>query len=202
MKNRPFLFILCSLALVSCQSKEEKAAELIKEEMFKTLYDFSSYEPIETVVDSAFTSIYRDPLVLGYARLMSDYLEVANGYIAKTEDAQAALDEWNNNYSRAGLSKYKMAMEEFNLNLDKAQENMNRYLEMQKRTQIRAENFEKTFLGWQAKHKFRYKTKEGRFDLPTYLYLFDSDLTKITDQENIDDEERIKLKTIIDEALK
>ena len=37
--------------LVGCQSREEKAAELIKQEMFKTLYDFESYEPIETKID-------------------------------------------------------------------------------------------------------------------------------------------------------
>ena len=50
-----FLFVF--LLLCSCQSREEKVAELIKQEMFKTLYDFESYEPIETKIDSAFTSI-------------------------------------------------------------------------------------------------------------------------------------------------
>lgn len=40
--------------LSGCKSKEEKALEIIKNEMFKTLYDFESYQPIETKVDSAF----------------------------------------------------------------------------------------------------------------------------------------------------
>ncbi len=200
MKNTPILFILLLLALVSCQSKEEKADKLIKEEMYKTLYDFSSYEPIETIVDSAFTSIYQDTLILGYARLMDDYLEKASEYIEKTEASQSALEIGGGRYS--GLSNYKKAMEEFNLNLDMAEENMNSYLEIQKLTKERAENFQRFFCGWQAKHKFRYKTKEGRFDLSNRLYVFDPDLKKITYQENTDDQEQIKLKEIIDEALK
>lgn len=40
--------------LSGCKSKEEKALEIIKNEMFKTLYDFESYQPIETKIDSAF----------------------------------------------------------------------------------------------------------------------------------------------------
>lgn len=55
------------LVMTGCKSREEKAAELIKQEMFKTLYDFESYEPIEIKIDSAFTSIYTDTLALMYA---------------------------------------------------------------------------------------------------------------------------------------
>lgn len=202
MKNAHLILILFMLALVSCQSKEEKANKLIKDEMYKTLYDFSSYEPIETVVDSAFTSIYRDTLILAYARLMNEYLEMTNEFIEKSEDLQSDLEIRGGSNSRQGLSNYKKAIEELNSNLDTAQVYMNRFIEIKKRTKERAENFQKYFCGWQAKHKFRYKTKGGSFDLPNYLYLFDSDLKKITYQENTADEELKKLKEIIDEALK
>jgi hypothetical protein len=47
--------------LFSCSpSREEKAAEIAKSEMIKILYNAGSYEPIETQIDSAFTSIYTD----------------------------------------------------------------------------------------------------------------------------------------------
>jgi PBP1b-binding outer membrane lipoprotein LpoB len=36
--------------LTGCKSKEEKALEAIKDEMFKTLYDFESYQPVETKI--------------------------------------------------------------------------------------------------------------------------------------------------------
>lgn len=45
---------LSVLAFASCMSKEEKAAQLINTEMSKTLYDFDSYEPIETKVTEAY----------------------------------------------------------------------------------------------------------------------------------------------------
>jgi hypothetical protein len=73
---------------------------------------------------------------------------------------------------------------------------------LQKLTKEKAENFESTFCGWQAKHKFRCKTKGGSFDLPNYLYLFDTDLKKITYQENMEDEDLKNLRELIDEALK
>ena len=36
----------------SCKSREDKVAETIKSEMFKNLYDFESYQPIETKIDT------------------------------------------------------------------------------------------------------------------------------------------------------
>ena len=33
------------------EDKLDKANKLIKEEMFKTLYDFQAYEPIESIID-------------------------------------------------------------------------------------------------------------------------------------------------------
>ena len=44
-------------------SKEEKAAQLINTEMSKTLYDFDSYEPIETKVTEAYQTclLYTSP---------------------------------------------------------------------------------------------------------------------------------------------
>ena len=74
MKKILFLMAI-TIMLVGCQSREEKAAELIKQEMFKTLYDFESYEPIETKIDSAFTSIYSDTLALLYANKVKDMFD-------------------------------------------------------------------------------------------------------------------------------
>lgn len=54
MKNVIIMALTAIFILSGCKSKEEKALEIIKNEMFKTLYDFESYQPIETKVDSAF----------------------------------------------------------------------------------------------------------------------------------------------------
>ena len=203
MKNFQLLFLVFFiLALVSCQSKEEKAAKLIKEKMYKTLYDFSSYEPIETTIDSAFTSIYRDSTILAYAYLINETLNKAEEYIDNAKDALFLLETWAESYSDYGISQCNKANETRILNLDKAQECMNYIKSLEKLTKEKVENFETKFCGWQAKHKFRCKTKGGSFDLPNYLYLFDVDFKKITYHENMDDEDLKLLREIIKETLK
>lgn len=47
MKQFIFAFSICVFILSSCQSKKDKAKELIKDDIYKTLHDFSSYEPVE-----------------------------------------------------------------------------------------------------------------------------------------------------------
>ena len=63
MKTLLFIVASATILLSGCKSKEEKANELIKDDMFKVLYDFASYEPIETNIDSAFTSVYTDSII-------------------------------------------------------------------------------------------------------------------------------------------
>ena len=54
------IFLLISITFFSCQSKEEKAIKLIQNELSKTLYDYESYSPIETIVTEAKQNIYND----------------------------------------------------------------------------------------------------------------------------------------------
>ena len=54
------LLLALPLAFTSCKSNEDKANELVKNELSKTLYDFESYEPIETKVSEAYETAYND----------------------------------------------------------------------------------------------------------------------------------------------
>ena len=88
---RKILFLMIfALIMAGCKSREEKVAEVIKQEMFKTLYDFESYEPIETKIDSAFTSIYTDTLALLYANEVSEMFNELDD--AKMEYENANVD--------------------------------------------------------------------------------------------------------------
>ena len=54
------IFLILSIVpfLFGCvQTREQRGAEIAKSEMMKRLYDADSYEPIETQIDSAYTSI-------------------------------------------------------------------------------------------------------------------------------------------------
>ena len=201
MKNILLSFCLFLLIFVSCKSKEEKAAELIKGELYKTLYDFASYEPIETVVDSAFTSIYRDSTILAYGYLTRGLLDKGNEYIEKAREAQSTMQIWGDNYSSYSISKYDKAKQEFDSNLAIAKEYISKMDVINNSIRIRAKGFKKTFCGWQAKHKFRCKTKGGNFDLPNYVFFIDPKFKKIYYSEDTADENLIKVKSLLDEVL-
>ena len=47
MNRKILAFGIIALLIVACKSKEEKANELIKAELHKTLYDFASYRSEE-----------------------------------------------------------------------------------------------------------------------------------------------------------
>ena len=49
MKTLLFIVVSATMLLSGCKSKEEKANELIKDDMFKVLYDFASYEPLKPI---------------------------------------------------------------------------------------------------------------------------------------------------------
>ncbi len=82
MKAKVLPIILIAVIFTACQSKEEKLNKLIKDDLFKTLYDFESYEPIETIIDSAFTSIYRDSTIL-YSAANKAYDKIGANWFIK-----------------------------------------------------------------------------------------------------------------------
>ena len=59
MKKILFLFLFMPL-LISCKSNEDKINDLIREQMFQTLYDYQSYEPIETHITETLYSPEND----------------------------------------------------------------------------------------------------------------------------------------------
>ena len=72
--------------LTGCKSKEEKALEAIKDEMFKTLYDFESYQPVETKIDSAFLSIYTDSTILKHGYVSNAILDEVKTTLEEVKD--------------------------------------------------------------------------------------------------------------------
>lgn len=73
MKQIYFVLIIFPLLFSCTQTKEEKAAEIAKSEMIKIIYNVDSYKPIETQIDSAFTSIYTN---LDVVRAAHDLIEL------------------------------------------------------------------------------------------------------------------------------
>lgn len=200
MKSKFLLIGIIVLIFTSCKSREEKANELIKADLYKTLYDYSSYEPIETVIDSAFTSIYRDSTILSYAYILQACLDKSNEYLDEIKDAQSSMDIWGDSYSAYSRRKYNEAKEKFESNLEKAKFYMQKMDETMPLIKEEIDNFKPSFCGFQAKHKFRCKTKGGNFTIGNYLYIIDEKFEKILSTNDLDDEDNERIMSLIDEA--
>lgn len=200
---KTLLFIVASTAILlsGCKSKEEKANELIKDNMFKVLYDFASYEPIETKIDSAFTTVYTDTIITAHAYFIKIGIEKADKYLDEMKDARQTMEIWSNGYSSYSNSRFYEAKNKFNENLEKAKACTNIILLHSDSIKDRARFIKKDFCGWKATHKFRCKTKGGSPDIGNYEYIFDKDLKSIINKVDLDDEDYIKIKKLIDEAL-
>lgn len=200
MKNKFLLFGIIVLIFTSYKSREEKVNELIKADLYKTLYDFSSYEPIETIIDSAFTSIYRDSTILNYAYILQACLDISNEYLDEIKDAQSTMDIWGDSYSAYSRRKYSEAKEKFDSNFEKAKFYMQKMDETMPLIKEEIDNFKPSFCGFQAKHKFRCKTKGGNFTIGNYLYVIDDKFEKILSTNDIDDDDNERIISLINEA--
>ena len=169
--------------------------------MFKTLYDFESYEPIETKIDSAFTSIYTDSIIKSYAYIARAFLDDVEENLDKIKDDRNTMEIWSDSYSSLGRSKYNEALKNYGERLDKTKRYMEVVNNYMGSIKIISSNFKPEFYGWKASHKFRCKNKGGNFDLGNYIYVFDKKMNSIIYKEDIDDDSNNKIRNIIDEAI-
>lgn len=200
MNRKILLFGFITLLFVACKSKEEKANELIKVELNKTLYDFSSYEPIETIVDSAFTSIYQDSTILSHAYMIRAYFNLYNEQMTEINNEIATSEIWGDSYSSYGRRKFNEAIEKAQKGLYMAKLYAKKIEEEKILLKTEIDKFESSFCGYQAKHRFRCKTKGGNFDLVDYLYIMDEKFEKILSISKLGDENFEEIKELIDEV--
>lgn len=189
-----FLIIgIISIVMISCQSKEEKAAEFIRNELSKTLYDFESYQPIETTVTEAKMTMFNDSVCWKKAEALAYGMKKVSEYIEETKNAKKNMDIWgipsyySSTYSDNQYYKYKGEYEE---NLEKAKNayDICKGIAAELKEQVTKLDTAKV-IGWEAKHRFRCKTKGGNFTIGDYRYVLDKDFKTIVLREDTDDDE-------------
>lgn len=202
MKHLSFLFSIClAIILTGCQSKEQKAAEFIKEELSKTLYDFESYQPIETIVTEAKMNMYNDSACWKKAAVLAFGIKKTNEYLEEVKEAKEHMDIWgppsaySSSYSDNRYYTYKGEFEE---NLEKA----NNAHEVCKKIaselkELIAKLDTTKVVGWEAKHRFRCKTKGGQSAIGDYRYILDKDFRNVILQEDVDDEDDSAIRDVL-----
>lgn len=188
--------IISIVMLISCQSKEEKAAELIKNKLSKTLYDFESYQPIETTVTEAKMTMFNDSVCWKKAATLAYGVKEASEYMRKADKAEAYMNIWGKpSYYSSSYSdnQYYKYMEECGENLKKVANALEvcKSIADQLKEQIAKLDTAKV-IGWEAIHRFRCRTRGGNSTIGNYRYVLDKDFKTIILQEDMDEETDIR----------
>ena len=62
------------------------------------------------------------------------------------------------------------------------------------------EKHEPSFIGFQAKHRFRTRTRGGNFTIGDYIFIIDPKFQEILSVRDLDDEDERRIRRIISEA--
>ena len=199
---RKLLFIIASILIISgCKSREEKAVELIKKDLLSQ-HDLSGYEAVETKIDSAFISAHTDSIILNLAnRINTRITDEAELYLLKLKEKESLI----NLFKTSGLTNsdelFIQAAYEFKDYSDKLSACYKTMQLDQDSIIERAKTLSKDFSGWQVSHAFKFNGDDGESYTADYIYVFDKDFNKILYSANINDENYISVKSLIDEAL-
>ena len=163
--------IIVAVTVTSCKSKEEKAAELIKQKLSHVLYDFGSYEPIETVVTEAKHIPINDSACVNKALDAIAYYELAVEYATKS------TLETITPFSYDALKKANICIKKYNYSIDDL------------KIMMKNTNPSET-VGYNVEHTFRCKTMGGFWSIVHYRFIVDKKIKKIifyVDEEENDE---------------
>ncbi len=196
MKKILFLLLASTVILASCKSNEEKAEELIKKELSKTLYDFDSYQPIETIVNEAKANVFNDTTCWHKAEVLAFGMEKTIEYANKCTKAKEYMDiygpptSYSSSYSDKQYYKYKAECEEA---LEEAQNSHRTCKRVALELKELVSKLDTTeVIGWEVTHRFRCKTKGGSAAIGNYRYVIDKDFETVLLREDTDEDEHVR----------
>lgn len=117
------------------------------------------------------------------------------------ESARSAMEIWADSYSSLGIYKFNEAKRKVDEYIEKMDDVLKEANDVYVKIKERKQKIGRSFIGWEAKHKFRCKTKGGNFDLGNYLYVFDKDVNQILYSKDMDSKDYLQLVGIIKEAI-
>ncbi|MBR1512720.1 MAG: hypothetical protein IJ622_00335 [Bacteroidales bacterium] len=200
-----FLAICYMVSLSGCSSKEDRANKLIKERMSKTLYDFNSYDPIETIVSEAKATMYNDTACWNDGSLLAASMKLGLKYAEDMKDAKDYMDIWgppsyySSSYSDNKYYKYKNEYEDA-VNSFKSTHEVCKIIVESLRNKI-TDLDENNIIGWEIMHKFRCKTKGGYSTIGNYRFVMDKGFNSILIVEDIDDEDDQFIRSAMETVL-
>ena len=188
------VMISCAVLMffASCsQSPEDKANVLIKESMKKTLYHAETYDPVETVVDSAFTPFDDPAFYEKTVKLCKLGMEI-DKYERKAKNEKREIAHYQDMlqimYSNSDKERLNQSQENYNNYLAKRSEAEDKAKKTAE--QLKAElQKEPRFIGFKARHRYRAQNNGGQTVFGETKFLFDKEISKIVYGWDMDDDE-------------
>lgn len=203
--KRLVLILMVAPLLVACGGREKRAEKIAEETVVKTLYYPDTYEPVETVVDSAFVSIYTNQEALAAAYEIIDLKQEREHLQMDYSSALSSVSLWKDSWGSYSREQYRQAKEEL-ADAEKKLKNCEDDLKKQKaiiRTCYETIN-EGEFFGWGIAHRFRAENGNGNKLIGDVLILTDKDMENVVNvftSDEFDDHNINKLQDVIDEVL-
>ena len=175
--------VIVAVTITSCKSKEEKAAELIKQKLSQVLYDFESYEPIETVVTEAKHIPTNDSACINKALDAIIYHGVAVKFVEDSKSAFETMCIWDSPsryFTSYSDNRYYESKYEFIESLKKANICIKIYNSSIDDLKIMMKNTNPSeTIGYNVEHTFRCKSKDGIWLIVHYRFVVDKKIKKI-----------------------
>lgn len=159
-----FILLLSLLPLLcSCsKNREEKATIFLENEVKKILNVASTYESVETKVESAFASIYTDYDSCVAASVISKLNNKIESVKDDYNSAKSSAAIWSNTYDAFSKEEHRQAKDKMN-ELSNRLKKLNN--EIAKKKNIIAQRYKdintKEFVGWRILHRFRCVNSAG-----------------------------------------
>lgn len=197
MKRIIIAVIAASAFLVSCQkSNEEKAEELIKVSMNKTLLHPESYEAVETVLDSAFAPLDSPEFfnkIMKVVHCVDDMSKVGE----EINEAQTSMSLWSICSTALARNEYRKAKAKYEAACAKKEELEKKSMRLAEKLKPDLQN-KPTFIGFKARHKYRANTNAGNTVFGEMKFVFDKELTKVIAEYDMQDEEYVAYQKLLE----
>lgn len=162
-----------SLCFIGCASNTQKAEKLIQEDLYKTLFDYESYEPIETTISEAHACFIYDSAVYTIGDEIA-FLKESIDILREGANENAEQFQY--------LSGYRLenAKEKQYMLLDTCYYMcMSWYGYIDTLRQLCSNIDTTSVIGWCVNHKFRCKSKDGTPNIVDKTYIVDNHFKKI-----------------------
>lgn len=179
MKKFLYLAFIATVFIACSQSPEQKAEELIKESLKKSLFKPETYKPVDTKVDSAFApfddpDFYRELATLG--QMNNEYWELEE----KAKRAKSSMSIWADPYQTAfGKNQYQEAKEEYEEANAQIEKLKTKGIKQHDKVVSMIQNGKK-FIGYKAVHNYRADNNAGNTLIGNTVFFIDKDFKEIT----------------------